>query len=748
MPDIHTRESIADAAVALGLPCFPCNTERRPVTPRGFKDATHDPATLRRMFARADAEAIGIPTGKATGQVVVDVDVKHGKPGMAWFDEHRDRLPRTRTHRTQTGGLHLVFRAPAEVEIRNSQDRIAPGIDVRGEGGYVLVPPSPGYVIEDSAEPAEMPAWLVEACQQPKARPEEPPPQPGPRRPGEPHGGTAYGMAALERELDAIRRASFGQQEQTINSAGLKIGGLVAGGELEEGPAFAALVAAARTVPSAPGRQPWSPRELEDKARRAFKDGQSRPRQAPPRAEPLRDKPKAQKAEAPKQQGAKPAASARDLDGFELNEDGVALAFAARFKDELRYCHDTGAWFQWIGGLWRQERTKLAFSWARQVCRDLACEMDADGKLRATLARAATAAAAERFAQSDRAFAVSSEIWDRNPWLLGTPGGTVDLLTGKLRPARQDDYITKTTAVAPAATADCPRWLQFMEEVTGGDVGLIRFLQQWAGYCLTGDTREEALVFAYGQGGNGKGKFLGAVQGILGDYCRTADMATFTAGGDKHPTDLAMLRGARMVSASETEEGHAWSEVRIKQVTGGDVVAARFMRQDFFEYRPQFKLTIIGNHKPVLRNVDDAARRRFNIVPFSFKPDRRDLQLETKLKAEWPGILRWMIEGCLDWQQHGLIRPQAVKEATAEYFEGQDLMAQWLVERCEARATAEAPSSALYRDWSSWAKQQGEEPGTSKAFSAAMERRHAKKRAKTGVVFLGLRLKPSDTGIW
>ena len=136
-------------------------------------------------------------------------------------------------------------------------------------------------------------------------------------------------------------------------------------------------------------------------------------------------------------------------------------------------------------------------------------------------------------------------------------------------------------------------------------------------------------------------------------------METFTASqsGDRHPTDLAMLNGARMVCASETEEGRAWAEVRIKQMTGNDVIAARFMRQDFFEYRPQFKLTIIGNHKPSLRNVDDAVRRRFNIVPFEFKPNPVDPHLEDKLRAEWPGILRWMIEGCLDWQRNGLLRP-------------------------------------------------------------------------------------------
>jgi putative DNA primase/helicase len=204
--------------------------------------------------------------------------------------------------------------------------------------------------------------------------------------------------------------------------------------------------------------------------------------------------------------------------------------------------------------------------------------------------------------------------------LLGTPGGTVDLRTGELRTSRLEDCITKMTSVAPL-DEPCPRWIQFLNEATGKDADLIEFLQQWCGYGLTGLTREHALVFVYGAGGNGKSVFLNVVQTIMKDYAITAAMDTFTASKfDKHSTDLAMLQGARLVTASETEEGRAWAEARIKQMTGGDAITARFMRQDNFTFTPQFKLTIIGNHQPVLHNVDDAAKRRFNIVPFLLKP--------------------------------------------------------------------------------------------------------------------------------
>jgi Bifunctional DNA primase/polymerase, N-terminal/AAA domain len=290
--------SLAEEAIALGLPCFPCRLDRKPVTEHGFKEASSDPDTIRSMFDMPGATAIGVPTGQASGFVVIDPDVKHGARGMEWYDAHRHLLPKTRTHRTQTGGLHLLFQPPPDIEIRNSQSRIASGVDVRGEGGYVIFPPTPGYTVEDDAEPAEMPEWLAKACQRPEPRPVEPAPR-RERSDTAPDHGSPYGARALDGECDAIRRAQIGQQEHTINAAGLKIGGLVVGGELEEGPALAALFAAARTVPSAPGERPWSQQELEAKVRRAFKDGQRQPRQAPPRAEPLRERPKVLQADGP-----------------------------------------------------------------------------------------------------------------------------------------------------------------------------------------------------------------------------------------------------------------------------------------------------------------------------------------------------------------------------------------------------------------------------------------------------------------
>lgn len=432
-----------------------------------------------------------------------------------------------------------------------------------------------------------------------------------------------------------------------------------------------------------------------------------------------------------------------------LTEDWAARLYAQRHAGKLLYCHETGSWYGWNGAVWQPDRLQGAFHWARELARAL-CR-DESPKTRFIASKTSFAAGVERFCRADPAFAVIADIWDRDPLLLGTPGGTIDLTTGDLRPSDSNDRITRLTAVAPADVPACPCWLRFLDEATGGDAGLIRFLRQWCGYGLTGLTREHALVFVYGPGGNGKSVFLNVLTGILGAYARTAAMDTFTASKtDRHPTDMAMLRGARLVTASETEEDRAWAEARIKQLTGGDPVTARFMRQDFFTLTPEFKLTIVGNHQPMLKNVDDAARRRFNIVPFIRKPKVPDRQLEEKLRSQWPEILRWMIEGCLDWQKHGLVRPGSVVEATEAYFSEQDLMGQWLAEKCVVRLgdpTVWDRTTDLFESWSAYAKAAGDQPGTVKAFGLAMRRKgFMPRRTMHARGFTGLRLRSDHCG--
>ena len=436
-----------------------------------------------------------------------------------------------------------------------------------------------------------------------------------------------------------------------------------------------------------------------------------------------------------------------------FTEDDIALAFEARHGADVLFNVNSQRWHLWTGAQWRVDESRRAFHYARELCREVWAKAPREEKP-PNIRKASIAEAVERFARAVPRLSVNSDTFDSDPWLLGTPDGTVDLRTGLLGPSNRKDRITRLVAVSPAPTASCPRWRTFLAEATLGDTELQHFLQQMAGYCLTGITREHALFYGHGGGGNGKSVFQNTLRGIWGDYARVAPIDTFTATrGDKHPTELAMLQGARLVLASETEEGKAWAEAKIKQLTGGDPVSARYMRQDFFEFTPQFKLFIIGNHAPVLHNVDDAARRRFNILPFVHKPPKPDRHLEEALRAEWPGILRWAIEGCLDWQERGLIKPASVSVATDDYFDEQDMTGQWLHECCEVGPNQWDPFAKLFASWTTFAKSMGEEPGSAKAFSGLLVkrgfRRHKATSSRRDRAFKGLsvRFDPSASGI-
>lgn len=443
---------------------------------------------------------------------------------------------------------------------------------------------------------------------------------------------------------------------------------------------------------------------------------------------------------------------------LDFTEEAIALEFSTRYVDHLRYCAAWGRWLIWEGRYWRSDETLRAFDLSRRICREASNRalaridnVKAAARLASALASARTVAAVERLAKADRRHAATTAQWDADDWLLNTPDGIVDLRGGGMTPHRRDAHMTKITAVGPHG--GCPQWRTFLGRVTHGDEALQAFLQRVAGSALTGSIRDHALFFLYGTGRNGKGVFLNTLTRVLGDYAVVASMETFTATqSDRHTTDLAMLRGARLVAAQETEEGRRWAESRIKALTGGDPITARFMRQDNFTFQPQFKLIIAGNHKPGLRNVDEAIRARFNLVPFTVTiPEaERDPELPAKLRSEWPGILAWAIEGCLAWQRIGLAPPQAVREATAEYMEVEDALGRFLDERCDVGPVDLATGgdnvafvAELFASWQEWCKATGEYAGTSKRFSQNLEARgfhrwqHPRTRQRG---FRGLRL--------
>ena len=419
---------------------------------------------------------------------------------------------------------------------------------------------------------------------------------------------------------------------------------------------------------------------------------------------------------------------------FDATDDRIANIFAEEHRNDLRYVAAWSKWHEWREGCWREDNTLHAFDLIRKTCKAHGVKLNSMAKI---------VGAVHGLARTDRRLAATVEQWDADPWALNTPDGIVDLRSGTTRRHDPNAYCTKITAAGPRG--DCPMWKAFLDRIMGGDSALVAYLQRVFGYCLTGDTSEEALFFGYGVGNNGKGVLTRTVSSILGDYHLAAQIETFTVNpNDRHPTELARLAGARFVTASETEEGRRWAEARIKQLTGRDPVTAHLMRRDDFTFVPQFKLFLFGNRKPNLVRVDVAIMRRLNLIPFEIviPQEERDPRLDHKLKGEWPGILAWMIDGCLDWQERGLAPPEAVTKATDAYFAGQNSFAFWIEECCERDPNEWTRTTALFASWKAWAEKAGVRYGDIKSFGEMMEQNEFPwKHTKEGNGHQGLRIR-------
>jgi len=403
-----------------------------------------------------------------------------------------------------------------------------------------------------------------------------------------------------------------------------------------------------------------------------------------------------------------------------FSEDALAVTWVKRHGKDWRYIDQWGAWYRWTGDHWEQERTKQAVELARTITRQALLLGDLTPSARLRVNSAKTAYAMLQFVRSDRVIAAVPEQFDTNPYILGVPGGQIDLETCKYVEAERAAYITKQCVVAPKRGVPL-RWGQFLEQITGGNSGVIAYLQRFAGYCLSGDTSEHALAFLYGTGANGKTTFVQCLLGILGNYSLTAPIETFAeTRSERHSTELARLRGARLVATEETGTGTRWNESRIKTLTGGNRISAHFMRQDDFEFQPEFKLLIAGNHKPSMRSVDEAMKRRMHIVPFTvtIPEEERDKHLSDKLREEWPQILNWMIEGHAAWRDYRLAPPETVRNATEKYLDSNDTLLKWLDDRCTRDGATEG--KVLYNDYVQWCDEQGETPWKRRGWSDAM----------------------------
>ena len=620
---------------------------------------------------------VGIVTGLVSGVLVLDVD---GPEGEAELRKHGH--PPTPMVRTASGGLHLYFRHP-EHDVRTGI-RVAPGLDVKASGGYVVAPPSVGangrpyewVVSTGEAELADPPEWLMRLL--------------GPRE--------RKGAAPAVGE-----QIPQGQRNKGLAS--------IAGSMRRRGLGEAEILAALEVANDRRCSPPLDTAEVE-------KIAASVARYEPAgNVVPI---------------SVNGHGGAHRPAGFNLTDLGNAERFAARHGEGVRYCYPWRKWLVWTGARWERDDAgrvhQLAKETVRAIYREASDAEDEDR--RKALAKHASASESEtriramvELSKSERP--ISPDELDADPWLLNTKTGTIDLRTGELREHRREDLITKLAPVEYDPSAAAPALEAFLERVLPGE-DLRGFVQRAAGYSATGDTSEQCMFIHHGPGANGKSTFQEAVSAALGDYAMRTPTETLLvkrAGGV--PNDVARLKGARFVTASETEEGRRLAESLVKDLTGQDTISARFMWAEWFDFKPTHALHLSTNHKPEIRGTDAAIWRRIRLIPWAvtIPAAEQDKKLPEKLRGELPGVLAWIVRGCSEWLREGLKAPEEVRQATRAYRAEMDVLAAFLADCCQRGDGEGAFAGELWGAWKRWCEETGEQVGTQKRFGGQLAER-------------------------
>ncbi len=442
-----------------------------------------------------------------------------------------------------------------------------------------------------------------------------------------------------------------------------------------------------------------------------------------------------------------PASTANILET--LNDAGNATRFARKHDGDTMFVFGLG-WHIWNGLCWRRDEVSQVTELAKGVARAIYIEAAAveEDTVRTQLLRHAKASlnaprlkAMVQLAQSVPELVIKAEDLDSQHMLLGVANGVVDLTTGKLRAVQRNELLSRHSPVAFDAKAKAPRFVKFIDEVTGGDKKLGAYIQRVAGYALTGMTNEQCIFFLHGSGANGKSVLLFILKCLLGhDLAKQTPSETLMAKRSGQTNDIARLQNLRVVVANEVEDGTQLAEALVKQMSGEDTMTARFHYQEFFDFTPKFKLFIAGNHKPVIQGRDNGIWRRVRMIPFdvTIPPAQRDKHLQEKIRAELPGILNWAITGCLAWKKHGLAEPTAVTKAVESYRAEMDVIQQWIDGCCAVAPGAEWKASEAYHSYRNWALNSGYKPFALGNFSRDLEGRFAKVKRKDANYFVGI----------
>lgn len=441
---------------------------------------------------------------------------------------------------------------------------------------------------------------------------------------------------------------------------------------------------------------------------------------------------------------------------YTFDDMGNANRFVDLFGENVRYCYTEKKWYFYNSMRWSVDNIGVILRMADKCVEAMKAEaklyLQADEESGGDMAKNF-----EKHMKSSRSNkskkAMLSEVehhipilpiqMDRYKMALNTPSGIINLKNGEVRAHNAEYYFTKITSVECSQTADCPRWLAFLDDIFASDKDLIRYIQKAVGYSLTGSTAEQCAFFLYGTGRNGKSTFIDVIRDVFGDYAANIQPETIMVKSSQSNainSDIARLKGARLVTSVEPNEGVRLNEGLLKQLTGDDTVTARKLYSEEFEFKPEFKLWMATNHKPIIRGTDTGIWRRIHMIPFDVQipEDKVDKNLTHKLKAEMTGIFKWCIDGCLMWQREGLQMPVAVLKSVREYRREMDVISAFIEDKCTLEGTVQA--STLYAAYVSWADSNNEYCMSNTKFSTELAKRFEKVRGKNYNFFNGISL--------
>ncbi len=633
-----------------GWAVFPCKN-KIPLTEHGFKDASKDEAIIRRMFTGQNVN-VAIATGRVSGFFVVDIDIKNGLCGdetLRDLEREFGDLPHSVETITPSGGRHIFYNCPANGI--GCKTNVRPGIDVRGDGGYVVAPPSVidsrSYEWEATHHPDETmivdaPEWLIEILSE--------------KQP-------VVDLSDKGATITENRNNSLMLMGVKLRKMGL------------DQPQIEMMLSAindSRCVPPLPKKEisgiakSVSRYSVGDKAKEPFTDVWS------------------------------------------------ANLFLEKYGENIKYCDALGGWFIWDSTRWERDDKfqilKLAKNTVKQMYQMSAVTNDKFLFKHAIKSESEARLKAMINLVRSEGVSVKNEDFDKDIILLNCKNGTLNLETGELKGHSKDDLITRRVEFDYKKDAPCPEWRHFLMSIFQGDAQLVDFMQRAVGYSLSGSTKEQCVFILYGIGMNGKSTFLKHIFRILGDYAINTPSSTLMEKyNDSIPNDVARLKGTRFVTALESGKSRALAEAQIKQLTGDDPISARFLHREYFDFFATFKIFFATNHKPNISGTDKGIWRRIITIPFEkvISPKERDPKLDEKLSAEYEGILSWAVEGFQLWQKQGLGRPDKVVAATNEYQEESDLIGNYIEERCVLGKDLKAQASVILKDIQQWAKDSG-----------------------------------------